>query len=144
MGSVRTHFRKESDSELEELRKQVSTEINSGNHLTLLSEGSILFQASQLAANKKMDIAAKGGFLYAQAMEESSYYEEEKKKCNWWTLCATKKKYTKTFNNTTNKVTEFIANDDINLIAKDDITLEASKLETVSYTHLTLPTILRV
>lgn len=24
-----------------------------------------------------MDIAAKGGFLYAQAMEESSYYEEE-------------------------------------------------------------------
>ncbi|WP_163435852.1 hypothetical protein, partial [Escherichia coli] len=42
LGSVRTHFRKESDSELEELRKQVSTEINSGNHLTLLSEGSIL------------------------------------------------------------------------------------------------------
>ena len=61
---VRTHFRKESDSELEELRKQVSTEINSGNHLTLLSEGKVfLFQASQLAANKKMDIAAKGGFL---------------------------------------------------------------------------------
>ncbi|HGN2958736.1 TPA: DUF637 domain-containing protein [Proteus mirabilis] len=140
LGSVRTHFRKESDSELEELRKQVSTEINSGNHLTLLSEGSILFQASQLAANKKMDIAAKGGFLYAQAMEESSYYEEEKKKCNWWTLCATKKKYTKTFNNTTNKVTEFIANDDINLIAKDDITLEASKLETAKNAKLTSKT----
>ncbi|MBI6279780.1 DUF637 domain-containing protein, partial [Proteus mirabilis] len=140
LGSVRTYFRKESDSELEELRKQVSTEINSGNHLTLLSEGSILFQASQLAANKKMDIAAKGGFLYAQAMEESSYYEEEKKKCNWWTLCATKKKYTKTFNNTTNKVTEFIANDDINLIAKDDITLEASKLETAKNAKLTSKT----
>ncbi|HID9460754.1 TPA: DUF637 domain-containing protein [Proteus mirabilis] len=140
LGSVRTHFRKESDSELEELRKQVSTEINSGNHLTLLSEGSILFQASKLTANKKMDIAAKGGFLYAQAMEESSYYEEEKKKCNWWTLCATKKKYTKTFNNTTNKVTEFIANDDINLIAKDDITLEASKLETAKNAKLTSKT----
>ncbi|HID7803810.1 TPA: DUF637 domain-containing protein [Proteus mirabilis] len=140
LGSVRTHFRKESGSDLEELRKQVSTEINSGNHLTLLSEGSILFQASKLTANKKMDIAAKGGFLYAQAMEESSYYEEEKKKCNWWTLCATKKKYTKTFNNTTNKVTEFIANDDINLIAKDDITLEASKLETAKNAKLTSKT----
>lgn len=79
LGSVKTHFRKESGSKLEELRKQVSTEINSGNNLTLLSEGSILFQASKLIANKEIDIAAKGGFLYAQAMEESSYYEEEKK-----------------------------------------------------------------
>ncbi|WP_232799185.1 DUF637 domain-containing protein [Proteus vulgaris] len=140
LGSVRTHFRKESGSELEELRKQVSTEINSGNHLTLLSEGSILFQASNLTANKKMDIAAKGGFLYAQAMEEFSYYEEEKKKCNWWTLCATKKKYTKTFNNTTNKVTEFIASDDINLIAKDDITLEATKIDTAKNAKLTSKT----
>lgn len=32
-----------------------------------------------MIANKEIDIAAKGGFLYAQAMEESSYYEEEKK-----------------------------------------------------------------
>lgn len=137
LGSVRTHFRKESGSDLEELRKQVSTEINSGNNLTLLSEGSILFQASKLTVNKEMDIAAKGGFLYAQAMEESSYYEEEKKKCNWWTLCTTKKKYTKTFYNTNNKVTEFIANSDINLFAKDDITLEASKLETAKNAKLT-------
>ncbi|EEG84060.1 hypothetical protein PROPEN_04832 [Proteus penneri ATCC 35198] len=97
LGSLQTHFRKESGSELEDLRKQISTEINSGNNLTLLSEGSILFQASRLTANKEMDIAAKGGFLYAQAMEESSYYEEEKKKCNRWTLCITKKKYTKKF-----------------------------------------------
>ncbi|MBG3079360.1 DUF637 domain-containing protein [Proteus mirabilis] len=140
LGSVRTHFRKESGSDLEELRKQVSTEINSGNNLTLLSEGSILFQASKLTVNKEMDIAAKGGFLYAQAMEESSYYEEEKKKCNWWTLCTTKKKYTKTFYNTNNKVTEFIANSDINLFAKDDITLEASKLETAKNAKLTSKT----
>lgn len=140
LGSLQTHFRKESGSELEDLRKQISTEINSGNNLTLLSEGSILFQASRLTANKEMDIAAKGGFLYAQAMEESSYYEEEKKKCNRWTLCITKKKYTKTFYNTNNKVTEFIANGDINLFAKDDITLEASKLETAKNAKLTSKT----
>ncbi|WP_426774058.1 DUF637 domain-containing protein [Proteus faecis] len=137
LGSVRTHFRKESGSDLEELRKQVSTEINSGNNLTLLSEGSILFQASKLTANKEIDIAAKGGFLYAQAMEESSYYKEEKKKCNKWTLCITKKKYTKTFYNTNNKVTEFIANGNINLLAKDDITLEATKIDTAKNAKLT-------
>lgn len=140
LGSVKTHFRKESGSKLEELRKQVSTEINSGNNLTLLSEGSILFQASKLIANKEIDIAAKGGFLYAQAMEESSYYEEEKKKCNRWTLCTTKKKYTKKRHNTNNKVTDFIANGDINLFAKDDITLEASKLETAKNAKLTSKT----
>ncbi|QNH66675.1 DUF637 domain-containing protein [Proteus vulgaris] len=140
LGSVRTHFRKESGSDLEELRKQVSTEINSGNNLTLLSEGSILFQASKLTANKEIDIAAKGGFLYAQAMEESSYYKEEKKKCNKWTLCITKKKYTKTFYNTNNKVTEFIANGNINLLAKDDITLDATKIETAKNAKLTSKT----
>ncbi|MEQ5227443.1 DUF637 domain-containing protein [Proteus cibi] len=137
LGSVRTHFRKESGSDLEELRKQVSTEINSGNNLTLLSEGSILFQASKLTANKEIDIAAKGGFLYAKAMEETSYYKEEKKKCNRWTLCITKKKYTKTFYNTNNKVTEFIANGNINLFAKDDITLEATKIDTAKNAKLT-------
>ncbi|MBG2803730.1 filamentous hemagglutinin N-terminal domain-containing protein [Proteus mirabilis] len=140
LGSVRTHFRKESGSYLEELRKQVSTEINSGNNLTLLSEGSILFQASKLTANKEIDIAAKGGFLYAKAMEESSYYKEEKKKCNRWTLCITKKKYTKTFYNTNNKVTEFIANSNINLFAKDDITLEATKIDTAKNAKLTSKT----
>lgn len=137
LGSVRTHFRKESGSDLEELRKQVSTEINSGNNLTLLSEGSILFQASKLTANKEIDIAAKGGFLYAKAMEETSYYKEEKKKCNRWTLCITKKKYTKTFYNTNNKVTEFIVNGNINLFAKDDITLEATKIDTAKNAKLT-------
>ncbi|MEQ5177737.1 DUF637 domain-containing protein [Proteus genomosp. 6] len=140
LGAVRTHFRKESGSELEDLRKQISTEINSSNNLTLLSEGSILFQASKLTANKEIDIAAKGGFLYVKAMEEISYYKEEKKKCNRWTLCITKKKYTKTFYNTNNKVTEFIANSNINLFAKDDITLEATKIDTAKNAKLTSKT----
>lgn len=87
-----------------------------------------------------MDIAAKGGFLYAQAMEEVELLRRGKEKCNRWTLCITKKKYTKTFYNTNNKVTEFIANGDINLFAKDDITLEASKLETAKNAKLTSKT----
>lgn len=31
-----------------------------------------------------MDIAAKGGYLYAQAMEESSHYEKTETKRKWW------------------------------------------------------------
>ncbi|WP_167348684.1 DUF637 domain-containing protein, partial [Proteus myxofaciens] len=130
LGAVQAYSYTESESELEEHHKQVGTVINSGNKITLLSEGSILFQASELKANKEINSFAQGGFLYAQAMEESSYYEEEKKKCNWWTLCATKKKYTKTFYNKNNKVTEFNANGDIHLFAYDDITLEATKVNT--------------
>ncbi|MBQ0530084.1 DUF637 domain-containing protein [Providencia rettgeri] len=93
-----------------------------------MSEGSILFQASRLVAKGAMDIAAKGGYLYAQAMEESSYFEEYKKKCNRWTLCITKKEVRKTRSDKTNKVTEFTAGGDINLYAKDDVTLEATKI----------------
>ncbi|MEQ4923428.1 DUF637 domain-containing protein, partial [Proteus hauseri] len=140
LGSVRTHFRKGSGSDLEDIYKHIGTDISSGKNLTLLSEGSILFQASKLTANNAIDIAAKGGFLYAQAMEESSYYKEKKKKCNWWTLCITKKKYTKTFYNTNNKVTEFIANGDISLFAKDDITLEATKINTAKNAKITSKT----
>lgn len=80
--SVKTNYRKQSGKKFEELYRQIGTEINSGKTLTILSEGSILFQASRLVAKGAMDIAAKGGYLYAQAMEESSYFEEYKKKCN--------------------------------------------------------------
>ena len=136
LGSVRTHFRKKSGSNLEEIYKHIGTDISSGKNLTLSSEGSILFQASKLTANNTIDIAAKGGYLYAQAMEETSYYEEKKKKCNRWTLCITKKKYTKKSYNTNNKVSEFIANGDINLFAKNDITLEATKINTTKNAKL--------
>ncbi|MEX9869541.1 DUF637 domain-containing protein [Providencia huaxiensis] len=126
--SVKTNYRKQSGKKFEELYRQIGTEINSGKTLTILSEGSILFQASRLVAKGAMDIAAKGGYLYAQAMEESSYFEEYKKKCNRWTLCITKKEVRKTRSNKTNKVTEFTAGGDINLLAKDDVTLEATKI----------------
>ncbi|MEQ4710661.1 hemagglutinin repeat-containing protein, partial [Providencia huaxiensis] len=126
--SVKTNYRKQSGKKFEELYRQIGTEINSGKTLTILSEGSILFQASRLVAKGAMDIAAKGGYLYAQAMEETSHYEEQKKKCNKWTLCITKKEVKKTRSETTNKVTEFTAGGDINLYAKDDVTLEATKI----------------
>ncbi|MCD2527505.1 DUF637 domain-containing protein [Providencia huaxiensis] len=126
--SVKTNYRKQSGKKFEELYRQIGTEINSGKTLTILSEGSILFQASRLVAKGAMDIAAKGGYLYAQAMEESSYFEEYKKKCNRWTLCITKKEVRKTRGDKTNKVTEFTAGGDINLYAKDDVTLEATKI----------------
>ncbi|MGJ3355396.1 DUF637 domain-containing protein [Providencia sp. Je.9.19] len=126
--SVKTHYRKQEGKRLEDLYRQIGTEINSGKTLTILSEGSILFQASRLVAKGTMDIAAKGGYLYAQAMEETSHYEEQSKKCNKWTLCITKKEVKKTRSETTNKVTEFTAGGDINLYAKDDVTLEATKI----------------
>ena len=126
--SVKTHYRKQEGKRLEDLYRQIGTEINSGKTLTILSEGSILFQASRLFAKGTMDIAAKGGYLYAQAMEETSHYEEQSKKCNKWTLCITKKEVKKTRSETTNKVTEFTAGGDINLYAKDDVTLEATKI----------------
>ncbi|MCB4840716.1 DUF637 domain-containing protein [Providencia rettgeri] len=126
--SVKTNYRKQSGKRFEELYRQIGTEINSGKTLTILSEGSILFQASRLVAKGAMDIAAKGGYLYAQAMEETSYFEEYKKKCNRWTLCITKKEVRKTRSDKTNKVTEFTAGGDINLYAKDDVTLEATKI----------------
>ena len=126
--SVKTHYRKQSGKRLEDLYRQIGTEINSGKTLTILSEGSILFQASRLVAKGTLDIAAKGGYLYAQAMEETSHYEEQSKKCNKWTLCITKKEVKKTRSETTNKVTEFTSGGDINLYAKDDVTLEATKI----------------
>ncbi|EPI2107111.1 DUF637 domain-containing protein [Providencia rettgeri] len=138
--SVKTNYRKQSGKTYEELYRHIGTEINSGKTLTILSEGSILFQASRLIAKGAMDIAAKGGYLYAQAMEESSYFEEYKKKCNRWTLCITKKEVRKTRSDKTNKVTEFTAGGDINLYAKDDVTLEATKINTGKNAKITSQT----
>nr|WP_262417060.1 DUF637 domain-containing protein [Providencia rettgeri] len=138
--SVKTHYRKQEGKRLEDLYRQIGTEINSGKTLTILSEGSILFQASRLVAKGTMDIAAKGGYLYAQAMEETSHYEESGKKCNKWTACITKKEVKKTRSETTNKVTEFTAGGDINLYAKDDVTLEATKINSGKNAKITSQT----
>ncbi|MCS3407625.1 DUF637 domain-containing protein [Serratia sp. AKBS12] len=72
-----------------------------------------------------MDIAAKGGYLYAQAMEESSHYEKTETKRKWW---GKKTEIKQTRHDVTNKVTEFTAAGNINLMSRDDSTYEASKI----------------
>ena len=124
---------------------QQSTELSSGANLTVISNGSILFQATKLAAKGAIDIAAKGGFLYAQAMEEFYRWEEQKKRCKgrfgiggWCPLG--KKTITKHRANATNKVTEFTAGGNITLMARDDITLEAARINTAKNAKLTSQT----
>lgn len=92
LGSEKIHYRQKRRDYLEDTYRHVSTLVKSKNKLTLLSEGSILFQGTELIPDGVMDISAKGGYLYAQAMEETSHYEDKKKKCNRWTFCITKKK----------------------------------------------------
>ncbi|MGV8003531.1 DUF637 domain-containing protein [Photorhabdus temperata subsp. temperata] len=129
--SVRNHT---SGSGTERYTPQ-GTEINSGGYLTMLSGGSILFQATKLMAKGAIDIAAQGGFLYAQAMEETYRWEEKKKSCKKvlgiqsCTVFGSKTE-TRRKESATNKVTEFTADGNINLLAKDDVTLEAARINT--------------
>ncbi|MEB6079954.1 DUF637 domain-containing protein [Serratia marcescens] len=81
-------------------------------------------QAEAMRAGN-MDIAAKGGYLYAQAMEESSHYEKKETKRKWW---GKKTEVKQTRHDVTNKVTEFTAAGNITLMSRDDSTYEASKI----------------
>ncbi|MCW2488862.1 hemagglutinin repeat-containing protein, partial [Candidatus Symbiopectobacterium sp. NZEC127] len=76
LNAVSNHIYREGGNAYSETVTQKNATLNSGGVLTLLSNGSILFQATQLIAKGALDAAAKGGFLYAQAMEESSHYEK--------------------------------------------------------------------
>ncbi|WP_413482323.1 DUF637 domain-containing protein [Morganella psychrotolerans] len=133
----KVHYRKRNNESLEDVYQYVSPGIHGKKSLTLLSGGSILFQAAELLSDGVMNISATGGYLYAQAMEETSHYEDKKKKCNRWTLCLTKKEITKIKHEVKNKVTEFTAGDDVNLMARDNITLEATKISTNKNARLT-------
>ncbi|MEM8420251.1 DUF637 domain-containing protein, partial [Morganella morganii] len=136
LGSEKIHYRQKRRDYLEDTYRHVSTLVKSKNKLTLLSEGSVLFQGAELISDGVMDISAKGGYLYAQAMEETSHYEDKKKKCNRWTFCITKKEVTKVKHEVKNKTTEFTSREDINLIALDDITLEAAKISAAKNARL--------
>ncbi|MEG7475064.1 DUF637 domain-containing protein, partial [Serratia marcescens] len=81
-------------------------------------------QAEAMRAGN-MDIAAKGGYLYAQAMEESSHYEKKETKRKWW---GKKTEVKQSRHDVTNKVTEFTAAGNITLMSRDDSTYEASKI----------------
>ncbi|MEL5361488.1 DUF637 domain-containing protein [Serratia ureilytica] len=90
-------------------------------------------QAETMRAGN-MDIAAKGGYLYAQAMEESSHYEKTEKKRKWW---GKKTEVKQTRHDVTNKVTEFTAAGNITLMSRDDSTYEASKIAAGQNARLT-------
>lgn len=84
-----------------------------------------------------MDIAAQGGYLYAQAMEETEHYEEKRKSCNRWTLCLTKNSEHRTYHAVKNRVTEFHAGNDISLLSYNDSIYEATKINTQRSATLT-------
>ncbi|MEX7621929.1 DUF637 domain-containing protein [Serratia marcescens] len=90
-------------------------------------------QAEAMRAGN-MDIAAKGGYLYAQAMEESSHYEKKETKRKWW---GKKTEVKETRHDVTNKVTEFTAAGNITLMSRDDSTYEASKIAAGQNARLT-------
>uniref|UniRef100_UPI0036DF4914 two-partner secretion domain-containing protein n=1 Tax=Photorhabdus sp. RM322S TaxID=3342825 RepID=UPI0036DF4914 len=124
---------------------QHASQLKSGGALTLRAQGSILFQATELIARGVMDITATGGFLYAQAMEEVYRWEEEKKSCHRVLGIKSCKIFgskteTRRKERSTNKVTEFTAGGDINLRAKDDVTLEASRIDTQKNAKITSQT----
>ncbi|MBN5380578.1 DUF637 domain-containing protein [Serratia marcescens] len=129
--SARTHFK----SDTTERYSHTGTVLDSAGNLTLLSTGSILFQASRLLAKGAIDVAAEGGWLYAQAMEESFRWEESSKKCNSFLgikSCSVfgSKTRVQTKESSTNKVTEFTAGGNINLLARNNVVLEASRIAT--------------
>ncbi|MER2471926.1 DUF637 domain-containing protein [Photorhabdus laumondii] len=108
--------------------------LDSGKNLTILTGEGLLFQATKLLAKGVIDIAAKGGYLYAQAQEDVTEYTTSSTKRKWY---GKKKTSTTTHHSVTNKVTEFIADGDINLLSRDDSTYEASKIETNKNARLT-------
>lgn len=108
--------------------------LNSGGNLTIMTNGGLLFQATKLIAKGAINISAQGGYLYAQAMEDISHYETSETKRKWY---GKKKTTNRTHHSVTNKVTEFIADGDINILSHDDSTYEASKIETNNNAKLT-------
>ncbi|MEQ1966518.1 DUF637 domain-containing protein, partial [Xenorhabdus nematophila] len=67
-------------------------------------------------------------------MEDISHYETSETKRKWY---GKKKTINRTHHSVTNKVTEFIADGDINILSHDDSTYEASKIETNNNAKLT-------
>lgn len=129
--SARTRFKNDTT----ERYNHTGTVLDSAGNLTLLSTGSILFQASKLLARGAIDVAAEGGWLYAQAMEESFRWEESSKKCNSFLGIKSCKAFgsktrVQTRESSTNKVTEFTAGGNINLLARNNVVLEASRIAT--------------
>ncbi|WP_232832402.1 DUF637 domain-containing protein [Photorhabdus sp. CRCIA-P01] len=132
-----TYLKSAVDTENTDSRSSIThkeAKLTSGNNLTILTGEGLLFQATKLLAKGVMNIAAKGGYLYAQAQEDVTEYTTSSTKRKWY---GKKKTSTTTHHSVTNKVTEFIADGDINLLSRDDSTYEASKIETNKNARLT-------
>lgn len=132
--AVQNYTYREGGNEYTESLAQQGSELNAGGLMTVISNGSILFQATKLTAKGALDVAAKGGYLYAQAMEESSHYEKKETKRKWW---GKKTEVKQTRHDVTNKVTEFTAAGNITLMSRDDSTYEASKIAAGQNARLT-------
>ncbi len=132
--AVQNYTYREGGNEYTESLAQQGSELSAGGLMTVISNGSILFQATKLTAKGALDVAAKGGYLYAQAMEESSHYEKKEVKRKWW---GKKTEVKQTRHDVVNKVTEFSAGSDINLLSRDDSTYEASKIAAGQNARLT-------
>ncbi|OKP02085.1 hemagglutinin [Xenorhabdus eapokensis] len=113
-----------------------STAIDSVGDLNIVTNGSLLFQATKLNSGGKLNVAAKGGYLYAQAQEEVLDETNTNSKTSWGGFGKTKTS-TQNRHDVTNKVTEFKSIGDINLLSRDDSTYEASKIETNKNAKLT-------
>ncbi|WP_145516228.1 hypothetical protein, partial [Yersinia aleksiciae] len=87
-----------------------------------------------LVAKSVMDIAAEGGYLFAQAMEETSHAEERWTTRKWY---GRKKSHHNVQHAASNKVTEFTAEGDISLLSRDDSTYQASKIAAGQNARLT-------
>src|SRR5699024_2690968 len=96
--------------------------LSSGGDLTLISNSSILYQGADLEANKSLFNAAEGGFLFAQAMQNIEYYNLSTR---YWLR---KSRIHTVHEEKINKVAEFSANEDINLLSRDDSTYQGSNI----------------
>ncbi len=114
---------------------QRESTLKSGRHTVLDSHGSMLFQASRLNAGGNLNAAARGGFLFAQAMEENTSYQTKKKKRSW--LGLRKKTVKRTGHSVTHKVVSFTAKQNIDLLSRDDSTYQASRISAGKNAKLT-------
>ncbi len=114
---------------------QRESTLKSGRHTVLDSRGSMLFQATRLNAGGNLNAAARGGFLFAQAMEENSIYQTKKKKKSW--LGLRKKTVKRTGHSVTHKVVSFTAKQNIDLLSRDDSTYQASRISAGKNAKLT-------
>ncbi|MGJ8525105.1 hypothetical protein LMG33818_000813 [Halomonadaceae bacterium LMG 33818] len=102
--------------------------IRAKNDVDITSLGSLLFQASKIiSTGGNLNAAAQGGFLFAQAQEDTSHYQVKKKKKILGGVLG-HKHYEHTHDDIVNHVAIFKANQNITLLSKDDSTYQASKI----------------